>query len=144
MAIRKATPHVPPPVADEEIDPDLLDQIPDVVAPAPAVRPARPFTIRAPPMMPAPPPPEPEAPASLRQLLDALQQEMEGVLAQEMTRIEHSVAGMFAEMEQRLAEANAAVEDLRNENAQLVHAKDKYDRAFAALKDLTRDVEEAP
>ncbi|HUR69451.1 MAG TPA: hypothetical protein VM370_09410 [Candidatus Thermoplasmatota archaeon] len=103
-------PSQPPP--EEEFDPGLLDGIPDVEA-------TRSFP-----------------PAELHGLLGALEEEMHGLVRQEVARVEESVGALFADLEARLAGAQALVSDLREQNAQLVRARDRYDRAVAALKAL--------
>lgn len=124
--LRKAARAPPTPVASEdEIDPGLLDHIPDVEFPGHVARAE-----------------EPPAPTELQALLASLQHEMQGMLADGFARVEQSVADQFTDLEGRLTEAHVTIEELRAENAQLVHARDRYERAFQALKDLTRDIEE--
>lgn len=71
-----------------------------------------------------------------------MQTQMQELLANEFARVEESLGSLLADMEGRLADADATLLHLRDENSQLVHVRDKYERAFQALKDLTRDIEE--
>lgn len=135
MAMRssRGAPSSPPPSGsvEEEIDPGLLDHIPDVPAAT------QPFQVEAAPEA----PPVFDAP-EFRALLDTMQSQMQELLASEFARVEESVGSLFADMEGRLADADAALAQLREENSQLLHARDKYERAFQALKELARDVED--
>lgn len=120
MVLRNPARSGRPPAIDEEIDPGLLDHIPDVVTHTPDHAP------------------------ELQRLLAGLQHDMQTTLAEGFARVETSVASLFADLEARLADTTAALERASDENAQLTHARDRYERAFQALKDLTRDIEEAP
>lgn len=113
-----------PVVDDEEIDPGLLDHIPDVSEPHEPVRGI--------------------VPNELQRVLSSLQREMQVVLSGELARVETNVVSLFADLESRLAEATLHIERLHEENAQLIRAKDRYENAFQTLKELTRDVEGPP
>lgn len=130
MELRKAT-HPPAPAADDDIDPGLLDHIPDVETHYVGRRVASTSTVDV-------------AAPELQDLLSALKMEMQSLLDEELTRVGSSVVTLFGDLEGRLAEAHAVIESLSNENAQLVRAKERYEHAFQALRDLARDVEDTP
>jgi hypothetical protein len=123
------------PVAqEEEISAELLDQIPDLP------------DIHATSAMEA----EPregllgpgDASPTLHAIVAQMQAEMEQVMSAELSRIETSMSGAFAQLEAKLAQTEAELASLRDTNATLVHAKDRYDRAIQAIKELTQDVGE--
>lgn len=82
-------------------------------------------------------------PTELDLLLETLQAEAQLTLAAQFARVQEALAAHAAGLEARLAEADALVGELREENARLVHQNDLYERAFETLKGLTRDVEDA-
>lgn len=119
-----------PATPEDDIDPALIDALPVVEPGQEAVPPWE----ETPPSWPAR--------SELREILDALRGEMAASAASHMARAEAVLAAHVADLHARLAEADAHVEQLREENAALLRQKDAYERAFSTLRDLTRNVED--
>ena len=116
--------------AEEEISEELLDQIPDIHPVAPVEPDAREAAEA------------PEESPTLHGLLAQMQRDVESLVAAEFERIESSMTGAFADLETRLSQSESELLALREQNAALMHARDKYDRAIQAIKELTQDVED--
>lgn len=114
-----------PAALDEDVPLELLDQIPDI-------RPLAPPEAASRPEEPSP---------TLHGLLAQMQRDVEALVAAEFERIESSMTGAFADLEARLAQSEGELAALREQNAALLHAKDRYDRAIHAIKELANDAD---
>ena len=134
VARSRRHPFLPQPHEDE-IDPALIEALPEVEPGQEAVSiwEVQPEAAAEPGWTP---------PTELREILDALQNEMAASAAAHMALVEGALASHVADLQARLADAHALVEQLREENAALVRQKDAYERAFSTLRDLTRNVED--
>lgn len=117
----RRAPFLPRP-PDEEIDPALLDSLPDVEPNEPTFVPA--------------------TQSDLGLLLETLQTEAQVLLAAQFARVHQQLLDHEDAMGARLAEANALVEQLREENSALLRRIDAFERAFSTLRTLTNDVDQ--
>lgn len=83
-------------------------------------------------------PPPPRSP-ELHDLLAAIERAMHLQVSRELARVEASVGALFAELEARLADADALADALREENATLTRENARYEHAFETLRELWRD-----
>lgn len=128
-----------PAIPEDDIDPALIDALP-VVEPGQEAMP--PWEQTPPSVLGDGHLASWPAPSELREILDALSSEMAASAASHMARAEAVLAAHVADLHARLAEADAHIEQLREENAALLRQKDAYERAFSTLRDLTRNVED--
>jgi hypothetical protein len=142
---------------DDDIDPSLLEGLPDVAEQPPlpfplADAPGYEYVPESEPQPQPQPEPEPyaegepyaETPAGdLQLLIDTLHAEAQNALTAQFVRLAEELSARGGDAEARLAEALTTIEELRTENARLLRQIDHYDRAFQTLRSLTQDVDEA-
>lgn len=123
-------PFLPRPESEDDLH-ALLDELPEV-----APKPPLPF-----------PPADADAAIAdeeLAILLETVQAETQLFVAAQHARLRAQIAARTPGADAvELAQLRAAVTELRDENARLLHQLDLYERAFRTLKDLAIDVEEA-
>lgn len=134
---------------EEEIDDDLLANIPDL-EPAPRAAPAAPATVFAPVSAPVAAPsvaPPQAAPAvasgDVHALLAEARRHMEASFGKELGRVEETFSGLVHDLRARLAQTEAELAAAKGENDGLRKAKAEYDRKFEVLRELARPIDKA-
>lgn len=128
--MQRSNPGPVPAAADDEVDAALLEQIPEVRLPD--IQGERPRVTRA---------PASDVGAELTLLVESLEAHMQARLLEEFERIRARVGTLVHELEARHAASASELEELRQRNALLSRANERFERAFHTLKDLTREVE---
>lgn len=118
-------------MADEDIDPALLENIPDVGG-----------RVSAPPSGDHPDVAVTDAP-QLHDLFLRAQGEMNELVARELGRIERSLLTLHGTLEARLAQSQAENDGLRLQVAQLEERDARHGAALDRLKELAASLEES-